>query len=291
MKIAPLRYTRPRTESELLQVLSDSGADAAVLAGGQSLIPQLALRERRPATLADINDLSLARAPVLHCGKVFISPLVRHRQMLESPTIVEHLPMLTVAARHLGNEAIRNRGTFCGSLVHGDPGAEFPACALALGAELHLKSAQGDRIVLARDFIVGPFCVARRPDEYLSGAYFPVLGRGDVQFFDEIARRPTGYALAGLATRFECDGSAISRADVVVFGVTEQPVLLDYLGSALRGVMLDRIDAREMREHLHRDLRDHVAAVPDLSYRLRLAETLLMRLADQAQRTGRGRDG
>ena len=204
MKAAPFAYVRPGTTEESLRELGTDGAK--ILAGGQSLVPVLAMRLGRPSLLVDINAVTelnqLSRAD----GALRVGATVRQRQLLQDPSSAA-VPLLRLALPWVGHREIRTRGTACGSLAHADPAAELPAVATCLDATMVLASTRGLREVAATDFFTGAMSTALEPDELLMEVRFPVAPAGEGYGFGEFARRHGDFALAGVAARVRSSGS------------------------------------------------------------------------------------
>ena len=202
-----------------------------MLAGGQSLVPMLNMRLLEPKLVVDLNSLR-ELGEIVHEGPLLrVGALVRHAALAESTLVARHVPLLSEAVKAIAHPAIRNRGTFGGSLAHADPAAELPACAVALDAELVLASAKGRRTVRARDFFTGALSTALGPGEILVAARIPAQKGGTL--FREFARRHGDYALAGLAGWAARDGNRIAEARLVFFGVGSKPVEAPLAASAL----------------------------------------------------------
>ena len=312
MKLAPIHYVRPRSEAELLDALARYGADAAVLSGGQSLMPELALRTRPIKVVVDINHLPDAGGIALclaaddplqtaslgvHAdasaprpgGWLHIGPLVRHGDLLKHHLVQRHAPGWAAAAAHIGNVAVRNRGTVCGSLAYADPGGELPLIAVASGARVCLRASSGLREVAAESFFAGAFCTVRRPDEYIDCVHVPVAGPDSFHFVDEIARRPTAPALASIALSVNPIIGQAPSVRIAVGGVSDRPRLLlatgERISHALRGMTARQrgdegvgtaLDVDAIRATLRAELTPLVEA-DDAAYRLHLAATLLTR--------------
>ncbi len=224
MKLPQFDYQAPQTIAEAIELLAKYEDDASVLAGGQSLIPLLALRLARPAVLIDINGVSdLAGLSLAH-GQVTIGTLTREYRAEESDVVADRLPLLAAALPLIGHAAIRSRGTVGGSLAHGDPAAELPAVALALDATFVVRGATGERIIKAPDWFEGYLTTARRPDELLIEVRFPAAGPGTGASFVEVARRHGDFAIVGLATSLTLADGRISDARLALAGVSDVPV-------------------------------------------------------------------
>ncbi len=218
MKPYPFKYVRAESLAAVFQQFEEHGDDAQILAGGQSLMPVLNMRLSAPRVLVDINGIEELRGIALDGGEVRIGALTRHREVLESEIVRAHLPLLAEAMPHVAHVAVRNRGTLGGSLALADPAAEMPACAVALGATLVLRSATGERTVAAEDFYQGLYETERRPDEVLAEARFPIAEPGYHGAFQEFARRQGDFAVVGVAAWGHAEGGVLSDLRLVYFG-------------------------------------------------------------------------
>src|SRR6202167_1084833 len=176
MKLPDFKYEAPVTVAEATALLAEHQDEASLLAGGQSLIPLLALRLAHPAVLVDINGLDELSGVSVTDGRVTVGALTREYMAEESETVAETLPLLAAALPLIGHEAIRSRGTLGGSLAHADPAAELPAVARALDAEFVVRSQSGERVIPAAERVEGDLTTARLPDEILVEVRFPVAG-------------------------------------------------------------------------------------------------------------------
>jgi aerobic carbon-monoxide dehydrogenase medium subunit len=225
MKPSPFAYAKPSSLDQVFDLLAAHGDGTKLLAGGQSLIPTLNLRLSSPSLLIDLNGLSQLSGIAVEGGMVSIGALTRHSTVERSPEIAEHLPLVAEAVRHIGHAAIRNRGTFGGSLAFADPAAELPACAVALGATLIIASRAGRRRIAARDFFHGLYATDLQPGEVLLSAEFPLLAPGYRSRFAELSRRHGDYAMAGLAAHGRMNGETLADLRLVFFGVGTKPVV------------------------------------------------------------------
>jgi CO/xanthine dehydrogenase FAD-binding subunit len=224
MKLPPVDYEAPETVSEAVELLAEHQDEASVLAGGQSLIPLLALRLAHPAVLIDINGIAELSGVSADDGRVAIGATTREYAAEESETIADAVPLLAAALPLIGHEAIRSRGTIGGSLAHADPAAELPAVARALDAEFVVRSQSGERVIPAADWFEGYLTTSRRPDELLVEVRFPAAGRGTGISFQEVARRHGDFAIVGLAVSLTLSGGVISDARLAFSGVSDAPV-------------------------------------------------------------------
>lgn len=239
MKAPRFGYARAESVAQALTLLDRHGADARVLAGGQSLMPTLNMRLSQPALLVDINRLDALKGISLDNGVVRIGALTRHVEVLHSPLVAQHLPLIAEAMPHVAHLAVRNRGTFGGSLALADPAAEMPACALALEATIVLESLSGRRSVAAADYFRGLYETARAPNELLVEVRIPVQPPEGVSVFMELSRRHGDFAMAGIACCARFDRGVIADLRLVYFGSEEKPTLATNAIAALRGKRLD----------------------------------------------------
>ena len=220
----PVEYEAPTTVAEAVDLLAEHLDEASVLAGGQSLIPLLALRLARPAVLIDINGIDELCGVLATDGWVTIGAMTREYVAEESGTVADAVPLLAAALPLIGHEAIRSRGTIGGSLAHADPAAELPAVARALDAEFVVHGPSGERVVPAADWFEGYLTTSRRPDELLVQARFPAARPGTGVSFGEVARRHGDFAIVGLATSLTLSEGAISDARLAFAGMSDVPV-------------------------------------------------------------------
>ena len=224
MKLPHVDYEAPKTVSEAVELLAEHQDEASVLAGGQSLIPLLALRLARPEVLIDINGVAELSGVSVADGWVAIGAMTREYVAEESETVAETVPLLAAALPLIGHEAIRSRGTVGGSLAHADPAAELPAVARALDAEFVVRGQSGERVVPAAEWFEGFLTTSRRPDELLVEVRFPAAGRGVGISFQEVARRHGDFAIVGLAASLTLSEGAISDARLAFAGISDVPV-------------------------------------------------------------------
>ena len=224
MKLPDFAYEAPATLAEAVSLLAEHQDEASVLAGGQSLIPLLALRLARPAVVVDINGLSELSGVSVADGQVAVGAMTREYVAEESATVAERVPLLAAALPLIGHEAIRSRGTIGGSLAHADPAAELPAVALALGAEFVVRSQSGERVIPAAEWFEGYLATSRRPDEILVEVRFPAAAPGTGVSFQEVARRHGDFAMVGLAVSVTLADGAVSDARLAFSGLADVPV-------------------------------------------------------------------
>jgi carbon-monoxide dehydrogenase medium subunit len=205
------------------------------LAGGQSLMPMMNFRVARPGLLVDLNRLPGMAGIEASGDRVRIGAMTRYRELETSDLVKTTLPLLAAALEHVAHPAIRNRGTIGGSLALADPAAELPTLALALGATLHLVSAEGRRDVGADDFFLGPYDTALEPGELIEAVSFPAAAPGDRFGFHEIARRHGDYAMAGAFVAATARGVRIALM-ATAQGAVRHPPAEAALGPDLSGI-------------------------------------------------------
>lgn len=235
MKAPAFRYSKAKTLTEVFDLLEKYGEDAKILAGGQSLIPALNMRLSSPALLIDINGLAELDGINVVGDTVRIGALTRHRSVECSSDIARHVPLISQAMRYVAHAAIRNRGTFGGSIAFADPAAELPACSVALDAHFVLASRAGERRVSARQFFLGMYEIDLKPGELLVYGEFPLKKSNDRSVFLELARRRGDYAIAGLAANVAFQGKYFSDVNIAYFGVGPTPMLAESVASILEG--------------------------------------------------------
>lgn len=239
MKPAEFGYLRPADTAAAVAALA-AHPDAAVLAGGQSLMAMLNMRLAAPSHLIDISRLDELRGASLSGDRLRLGALTRHADLIASAAVAEAAPMLVKAARALAHPAIRNRGTLGGSLALADPAAELPACVLALDATVEATGPDGTRRIAAADFFHGPFETALQPGELLTAIEIPRPAADTVWSYDKLARRNGDYALAGLTLTGRSAGDRLTGLAIAVFGVADRPGLCP---GAARAIEAGDVDA------------------------------------------------
>jgi aerobic carbon-monoxide dehydrogenase medium subunit len=277
MKLPPVEYEAPQTVSETVELLAGHLDQASVLAGGQSLIPLLALRLAHPAVLIDINGVDGLSGVSATDGWVGIGAMTREYVAEESAAIADAVPLLAAALPLIGHEAIRSRGTIGGSLAHADPAAELPAVALALGAEFVVRGQSGTRVIPAADWFEGYLTTSRRPDELLVEVRFPAAGPGTGSSFQEVARRHGDFAVAGLAVSLTLSDGVISDARLAFAGVSDVPVR----AFGAEGLLVGERPSDELFEAAARRATEDIDPPADLhgssDYRRKVAAVLVRR--------------
>jgi aerobic carbon-monoxide dehydrogenase medium subunit len=235
VKAPRFKYVRAESLEEVLGLLAEYGDDARILAGGQSLMPVLNMRLSQPTLVIDINRIAALKGIAVQGDKVRIGALTRHIEVMNSEIVARHLPLIAEAMPHVAHVAVRNRGTFGGSIALADPSAEMPACVLALGATLVVESTRGRRAIAADDFFLGLYETAREPDELLVEVLIPEQKADHVSVFMELSRRHGDFAIAGLACCARGDAQMLRDARLVYFGSETKPTLAAHAMAAIAG--------------------------------------------------------
>jgi carbon-monoxide dehydrogenase medium subunit len=248
VKPAPFDYVAPATEGEALEHLDRAAGDVAILAGGQTLMPLLALRMSTPSVIVDINRIASLKGLARTEEAMRIGAMTRQNQALASAPLKAALPFLVQALSHVGHHQTRNRGTVGGSLSLGEPAAELPACAVAGGAKFEAHSMRGMRLIPAEDFYIGPYASVLEPDELVTAIHFPHWPSTAVTVFREVARRPGDFALLGLVGALVVDHGKIARAGLAWFGMGPTPMKARQAEAALVGQLVSDLDLRALAE-------------------------------------------
>ncbi len=234
MKPPPFEYVAASSAADAVEALRRHGDDAKVLAGGQSLIPMLALRLARPAALVDINGCGDLEGMAESRGVLTVNALVRQRALERWAR--ERAPLLAEALRWVAHPPIRNRGTVVGSVVHADPASELPALLLCLDGEVVARRRGGERVISADQLYVAPLTTSLESDELATAVRFTLPPAGAGWGFAEVTRRHGDFALVGCAAVLALDGAgAVSHARLGFFGVGGTPVRSGLGEAALLG--------------------------------------------------------
>ncbi len=238
MKAPAFDYAKPASLAAAFDLLDRHGDEAKLLAGGQTLMATLNMRLSQPGILIDITGLSTDKSLSgirLEDGKLVIGALTKHREIERSTLVAEHVPLLAQAVPHVAHIAIRNSGTFGGSIAFADPAAEYPVCAVALDATLVLVSRQGERRVPARQFFKALYETDLKPGELVARAEFSIQAPGYRSAFLELARRHGDYAITGVAAHAKVTGGVLSDVRLAYLGMGSIPMLASKAMAELEG--------------------------------------------------------
>src|SRR5450755_3151289 len=282
MKPAPFDYVRPDTLAEACALLAGD-EDARLIAGGQTLVPMLAMRLARPARLIDILRLPELAGIREERGAVVVGATTRQAQAERDPVIRASVPMLARVLPWVGHPPTRNRGTVGGSIANADPSAEIPLVAVTLGAEIMLATPNGPTSMPADDFFIGPMLTTIGLGECVSAIRFPVWPhkRIGVGFF-EISARRSDFAFVAAAAQVALDdeGCCLEVA-LGLGGVGDRPLRLDV--SSLAGTRLDAASVSDAVIAAAVDLEAMSDLHASAAYRRRVAVTLCLRALEQAR--------
>ena len=241
MKSAAFEYVRASSLAEVCAALHDSGDETKLIAGGQSLVPMMAMRLTRPARLININEIDALKLIAVDHNFVRTGACTRQCLIARDAALGAALPLLKQALEWVGHVQTRNRGTVGGSLVHADPAAEMPLVAQILGAQMVLRSHAGTRTVGAAEFFEGPLATATRPDECLEEIHWPVwVEQRTGSAFTEISRRHGDFALVAAAAQIAVDENGVcTRVSFGLAGGGYIPMAFPQLAARLVGSTLD----------------------------------------------------
>lgn len=249
MKAAAFEYTRVSSLGEACALLAEHGDDAKVIAGGQSLVPMLAMRLLAPMWLIDVARVAELQGITFAADKVIIGSCVRQGVADTHAQLAGALPILKKALRWVGHTATRTRGTMGGSLAHADPSAELPLVVALLEASLKLQSTRGVRALLAKDFFIGPMMTALEADECLVDITLPIWSGKTGSAFEEIATRHGDFAIVAAAAQVSVDASGrCTRAALAIGGAGPVPHAFNALAKKLVGSKLETTLLREIAQ-------------------------------------------
>ncbi|MBO0743110.1 MAG: xanthine dehydrogenase family protein subunit M, partial [Hyphomicrobiaceae bacterium] len=235
MKAPPFSYLRAASLADIFDKWEAAGADARLLAGGQSLLASLAFRLSTPSTLIDVSRVPELTGISVNGGRIRVGALTTHAELGAHPGVREQVPLVAAAVPLIAHPAIRNRGTIGGSLAYADPAAELPACCVALDATIVARSASAERRIPAAQFFTGLYATALGEKELITAVEFPVRKAQQRSAILELARRSGDYAMAGVVAQAEFKGAEFVDGKLVFFGVGEAPVAARAVVAALTG--------------------------------------------------------
>jgi carbon-monoxide dehydrogenase medium subunit len=286
VKPPPFSYRAVSSAAEAVDVLAQEGGDAAVLAGGQSLLIDLRYRRAHPLLVLDINRVSSLAAVQADARAVSIGALVRHRE-LESPAIADPLGgLLARAARHVAHPPVRTRGTLAGSVAWAHPAAEWCALAVGLAGTVETASASGIRRIAAAEWFTGRHRTARRPDELVTAIWLPLLGAGTGVGFAEHRRTHGSFALAAVAAAVRVSDGRVEWARIGLANAAEIPLRAERAELTLTGnpVSAELLDAAAAAAAAEADPVPEPYCPPD--YRRAVLRVLVRRSLEQAVASG-----
>ncbi len=229
-------YHLPRTLSEATRLAAQFGDEGKVLAGGHSLIPLMKLRLASPKHLIDIGRIAELGAIREEGETIRIGATATHFQLESSGMLKARCPLLPETAREIGDVQVRNKGTIGGSIAHADPAADWPAALLALGAQIHAASQQGERSIPVSEFFVDLLATALRPGEILTSISVPALPARGGDAYAKFAHPASGFAVAGAAARVVLDEKgSVAEVSVGITGIAARAFRATAVENLLRG--------------------------------------------------------
>jgi len=242
MKPAPFAYRKVRTVAEAAQLLRESGGEAKIIAGGQSLGAMMNLRAASPGMLVDINGVDELKLVSLENGHLRIGAMVRHADVMEHPDVKNLVPILAYAYKFVAHAAIRNRGTLGGNVSHADPASELPAVLQVLNARMRISDGAEERVVAAEDFFVGMFETALGETDILVSIEIPVAANGRKWGFCETSTRHGDFAYLAVAVTCNLDTGAATDVRMAYAGLAEHAMRCRQAEAILEGrVLTDEI--------------------------------------------------
>jgi carbon-monoxide dehydrogenase medium subunit len=286
MKPANFDYHAPQTLAEavaLMVRLDEQGVDAKILAGGQSLMPMLAMRVARPEALVDLGRIKSLDYVRQEGGVIAIGAMTSKRAAEESTLIEQQQPLFHAATKLVGHRQIRNRGSVGGSFAHADPASEYPAVALVLDMEFRAVGPDGERTIPAADFFVTYMTTSLESTEVLAEVRLPALPAGTGWSIQEFARRNGDLALAGVAATLKLAGGVCAEARLAAFGVNATAVRLTAAEDFLTGKRPERASFEQAAALAAEGLEEPMSCVhASADYRSHLIRVLVERCLIEA---------
>jgi aerobic carbon-monoxide dehydrogenase medium subunit len=277
MKAPAFAYARPKQITEVLGLLEKHGDEARLLAGGQTLLATLNMRLSEPALLIDMQSVYELKGLSESGNCLRIGAMVTHTQIETSPLVARHAPLLTRAAPHIAHRAIRNLGTFGGSIAYGDPAAEWPACLLALDGTVVMRSLQGERLIAASEFFTGLYTTALAANEIIVACEVPLATSSHRFAFDELVRRHGDYAVVGLAATGQWNDGALDRLRLAWIGVGSMPFRSTATEQLLQGQPVTDTLLAQAMEALRAELQPEADLTHSVAAKRHLAGVMLKR--------------
>ena len=254
MKSPPFSYIRVDSIEQVFDLLDQYGEEARILAGGQSLMATLNMRLSTPKLLIDINKIDGMDKIELVDNKIVVGALTRHNIVANSADIKKYAPLVSKALPHIAHQAIRNRGTFGGSIAFADPAAELPAVSLALEASFVLQNRNGMRTVPAKEFFLGLFDTALDHNEIIIAIEIPIIKDEENFSFIELSRRQGDYAIIGIAAQGTIKTGVFSNMRLAYFGAGDRPLMAQNAINILEGEKYTKEVTKAVEESLNLDL-------------------------------------
>lgn len=267
MKAPAFEYIKPSSLEQVFALLAEYGDEARLLAGGQTLMATLNMRLSEPALVVDITGIDILRGITLDAaaGMLRIGALVTHSEIEASALVALHAPLLTMAVGHIAHRAIRNLGTWGGSLAYADPAAEWPTCVLALDAVVVVRSSTGERRIAAADFFLDLYTTAMREGEIVVACEVPVCTPRHCYAFEELARRHGDYAIVGMALAAQQTDGRLHATRIALLGIGTTPLRARRTETLLDSRTLDTALLQEAAQSLAEELTGEMVPLGDLT--------------------------
>jgi CO/xanthine dehydrogenase FAD-binding subunit len=280
LKAASFEYARASSIDEACEMLRQNGDEAKLVAGGQSLVPMMAMRLTRPTRLIDINEIAALKFVDPGKDVARIGACTRQSVVARDDALAARVPLIRRALAWVGHVQTRNRGTIGGSLAHADPAAELPLVAQVLNAQVHIRSSKKQRTVAAQDFFLGPLTTALEPDECLEEIHWPIWSEKRTgSAFTEVSRRHGDFALVAACAQVALDADGrCTRASFGLGGGGTIPLAFPQLSAQLTGTKLDDATAKEVAHGAATELDPGSDLHASAAYRKHLAAVLAQRM-------------
>ena len=291
MKAAPFDYALMDSIDAVTNALAEAGDEAMIIAGGQTLVPMMALRMASPTLLVDVNAIAELKGISAESDSVTIKACTRQAEALSSALVRDRLPLLARALPNVGHAQTRNRGTVGGSIALGDPAAEIPLVATALDARLTLRNREGERECAIVNFYEGPMMTLREPDECLTETLFPDwTGAGAIgSAFEEVSQRHGDFAIAAAAAQLQIDADGTCTcAALALGGVAPTPVRVSAAEEILVGSDADEQAIDAAVDTVEAAIDPQTDTQASAAYRRRVAKVLAGRVMRAAAQEARG---
>jgi carbon-monoxide dehydrogenase medium subunit len=215
----PFEYHAPTSVEAALALLATHGSEAKLLAGGHSLLPMMKLRFADPAHLIDLNRINSLKGIRLEGNELRIGAMTCENDLIWSPLLAQHCPLLVETARLISDPQVRYRGTIGGDISHGDPGNDHPAVMLCLGASFVLNGGGGERVVPADGYFLGTYTTAIEPDEIMTEIRIPVPAKDSGSCYAKLKRKTGDFATAATAVLLKLDGDVVLDVSIALTNV------------------------------------------------------------------------
>jgi carbon-monoxide dehydrogenase medium subunit len=276
-------YIPAKSLDEALSLLARHKDDAKLLAGGHSLLPAMKLRLAQPKVLIDLGKIKELSYIKEEGGQIRIGAMTTHFQIETSEVLHRACPLLAETASNLGDMQVRNKGTIGGSLAHSDPAADWPAAVLAVGAEIVIAGAKGERVVKAEEFFVDLLTTALQTGEVLKEIRFAAAKGRTGQAYLKLRHPASGFAVVGIAANLALDGSGkCQSAGIGVTGVAAKAYRASGVENALKSKALDAKTLSAAAEHAADDVQANSDLFASREYRMHLAQVYTRRALETA---------